>query len=77
MIIFLISLVFIAIIAIEAPGLVKKRKWRDLAAFTVLLLIGMVYSFGEALDLPMPNPTRGIMAIFEPLSRYLEKILMS
>ncbi|MFZ5649786.1 MAG: hypothetical protein ACOY4I_02880 [Bacillota bacterium] len=71
----LLSFIFIAIIAIEAPGLVKKRMWRELAAFSVLLLIGMVYSYGQVLDLPLPNPTDYIMAIFKPVSQYLEKIL--
>ncbi|MCL6610798.1 MAG: hypothetical protein K6T66_04565 [Peptococcaceae bacterium] len=68
-------IIFIAIIAIEAPGLIRKKMWRELAAFGVLLIIGMIYSFGQVLDLPLPNPTEGIMAVFEPVSRYLEKLL--
>lgn len=72
---FLASLIFIAIIAFEAPGLIKKKMWRELAAFGVLMLIGMFYSYGQILDLPLPNPTKGIMAIFKPVSQYLEKLL--
>lgn len=72
---FLLSFIFIAIIVIETPGLVKKRMWRELAAFSVLLVIGMVYSYGQMLDLPLPNPTDYIMAIFKPVSQYFEKIL--
>ncbi|MCL4441270.1 MAG: hypothetical protein M1609_11995 [Firmicutes bacterium] len=73
--IFLLSLVFIAIIAIEAPALVRNKMWRELAAFSVLLLIGMLYSYGQALDIPLPNPTKVIMAVFEPVSRIIEKLL--
>lgn len=72
---FMLSFVFILIIAFEAPGLVRKKMWRELAAFSVLMLIGMVYSYGLVLDLPLPNPTDYIMAIFKPVSQYLEKIL--
>lgn len=75
MMLLLLSFIFIAIIAIETPGLVRKRMWRELAAFSVLLLIGMVYSYGQMLDLPLPNPTDYIMAVFKPVSEYLEKAL--
>ncbi len=73
--IFLLSLIFIGIIAFEAPGLVRKKLWRELAAFLGLLIIGMVYSYGQVLDLPLPNPTDLIVFIFKPVSQYLEKIL--
>ncbi|HPU36322.1 MAG TPA: hypothetical protein PL078_05060 [Bacillota bacterium] len=71
----LLALIFIAIIALEVPGLVRKKMWRELTAFSVLLLIGMVLSFGQALKLPLPNPTRGIEALFGPVAAYLEKLL--
>ncbi len=73
--IFLISLIFIAIIAYEAPGLIRQKMWRELAVFGVLLVIGMIYSYGQVLNLPLPNPTKGIEAVFKPVSKYLEKIL--
>jgi hypothetical protein len=75
MTIFLLAFVFVAIVAYEAPGLVRKKLWRELAAFTVLLVIGMVLSFGQALKLSLPNPARGIDALFGPMTRYLEKLL--
>ncbi|TEB07326.1 hypothetical protein Psch_00873 [Pelotomaculum schinkii] len=71
----LLILAFIAIIAFEAPGLVKKKMWRELAAFSVLLLIGMVLSFGQALKLPVPNPTKGIDAVFKPVTQFIESML--
>ncbi|HBC91767.1 MAG TPA: hypothetical protein DCZ10_02380 [Pelotomaculum sp.] len=71
----LLILVFVAIIAFEAPGLVKKKMWRELAAFSVLLLIGMVLSFGQVLKLPVPNPTKGIDAVFKPVTQFIERML--
>lgn len=71
----LLSLIFMGIITLEAPGLIKKKMWRELAAFGIVLVIGMIYSFGLALDLPLPNPTVGVEAVFKPLSEYLDKIL--
>lgn len=72
---FLLSLIFIAIIAFEVPGLVRQKMWRELATFSVLLIIGMVYSYGQVLNLPLPNPTAGIEAVFKPVSQYIEKLL--
>ncbi len=71
----LVSLVFIAIIALELPKLLKQKKWRDIAVFSALLLIGMIYSYGQILDLPLPNPTDAIDAIFEPISKFVNKAL--
>lgn len=73
--IFLLVLVFLTIIAVDAPGLVKKKMWREFAAFSVLLLLGVVLSFGQVLELPLPNPTRGIEAVFGPITVYLERLL--
>jgi len=63
--VFVLILVFLAIIAFEVPGLIRKKMWRELAAFSVLLTIGMVLSFGQVLGYPMPNPTKGIEYIIE------------
>lgn len=73
--VYLLTLIFLTIIALEVPGLVKKKMWRELAAFSVLLVLGMIYSYGQVLNLPLPNPTRGIEAVFKPLGQYLEKVL--
>ena len=75
MTVIVLSVIFMAIIAFEAPGLIRKKMWRELAAFSVLLLLGMIYSYGQALEIPLPNPTSGIMAIFEPVSLLIEKLL--
>ncbi|ABO48602.1 conserved hypothetical protein [Desulforamulus reducens MI-1] len=70
-----ISLAYIIIIILEVPRLVVQKMWRDLLAFSILLLPAMVYSYGLALDIDMPNPTKLIEVIFEPLAKQLEQLL--
>ncbi|OAT85561.1 hypothetical protein [Desulfotomaculum copahuensis] len=71
--IILLIIVFGLIIAAQAPPLIKKKMWRELAAFSVLMLIGMFYSFGLALNLPLPNPAKAVEAVFAPLTRLIQK----
>lgn len=73
--VFLLSLAFAAIIAIEVPGLVRKKMWKELLVFSVLLAVGMFYSYGLVLDWPLPNPTKGIEYVFKPVSKFMEKLL--
>ncbi|MDD4170269.1 MAG: hypothetical protein PHD36_08490 [Desulfotomaculaceae bacterium] len=73
--IILVSLVFVGIIAIEAPRLIKNRMWREMGAFSVLLVVGLVYSFGLALSWPLPNPVKLLRTVFLPVTRYLELLL--
>ena len=73
--IWLLSLIFIVIIALEVPALIKKKLWRELITYSILLLIGMIYSYGQLLNLPLPNPTKGVEAIFKPVSQLLQELL--
>lgn len=68
-------LVFAVIVAIEAPGMVKNRLWKELAVFCLLLSVGIIYSVGQIYDWPLPNPTRRMEYMFEPVWKMLEKFL--
>ncbi len=70
--IILMILAFMAMILIEVPGLIKKRMWRELAAFCLYLSIGMALSIPQALGIKMPNPTKAIEALFMPISELLK-----
>ncbi len=61
-------IIFLVIIALEAPPLVRGQRWRELAAFAGTLLVAMVMAFAAVLDMPLPNPSKGIEAVFKPLS---------
>ncbi len=68
----LLFLLFIGIILLEVPGLVKKKMWRELVAFSVYLLAGMALSIPQVLGIKLPNPTRVIETVFKPLSELLK-----
>ncbi|MDA8235465.1 MAG: hypothetical protein M0Z31_11840 [Clostridia bacterium] len=63
------------IIWLELPALVKQKQWREVAAFSGLVLIGSYLSISMILRLPTPNPNVLIEAIFGPLSKMLEAAL--
>jgi len=68
----LLILMFTGIILLEVPGLVKKKMWRELAAFSVLLLIGMALIMPQAFGVVLPNPSEAVAALFRPLAELLE-----
>jgi len=67
----LVVLVFLVIIAIEVPGLVKEKMWRELTAFAVLLLFGMTLSIPQVLGMHVPSPNVPIELIFKPFAEWL------
>jgi len=67
----LVVLAFLVIAALEVPGLVKKRMWRELAVFLVLLLFGMALSIPQALGLPVPSPNDPVEIILKPFAGWL------
>lgn len=45
---------FLAVAALEVPGLVRRRYWRELAAFGVLWTAGLALSLWLASDRSLP-----------------------
>jgi len=68
----LLLLLFAGIILFEAPGLIKRRMWRELAAFFVYLAIGLTLSVPQALGIKLPNPTKAIEALLKPVTEFLK-----
>ena len=66
--------IFLVIIAYEVPGLIKNKEWRELAAFSGLMMVAMAMSFAEALNLPFPNPNTGLKMIFTPVTSLIYKM---
>ncbi|TYO97300.1 hypothetical protein [Desulfallas thermosapovorans] len=71
--VFLLMLAFFIITGLEVPGLVRKKMWRELTAFSVLLVFGMALSIPQALGMTIPNPNAYIEIIFKPLVQWLQK----
>lgn len=66
---------FAAIIVLQVPTLIKQQMWKDLSAFSGLLLLAMVLSFAQVLDLPIPNVFDMIAKIFTPVTNYLDNLI--
>lgn len=73
--ILLVSLIFIVVLALELPYLIKNKLWREMAAFSGLLVIGMVYSFGMVLDRDLPDLVDLMEMVFIPVTRFIEQML--
>lgn len=69
----LVLLAFVLIIWIEVPGLVKKKMWRELAAFSVFLAIGMALAIPQVYGIRPFKPNAPIEALFKPLVDLLKK----
>ncbi|MDF9408400.1 MAG: hypothetical protein A4E52_01311 [Pelotomaculum sp. PtaB.Bin013] len=71
--IILVLLAFALIIWLEVPGLVRKKMWRELAAFSVFLVIGMALTIPQVYGIRPFKPNAPIEALFKPLADFLRK----
>ena len=71
----LVSLIFVIVIALELPYLVKNKLWKETAAFSGLLAIGMVYSLGILLEWDLPQLLDLMEMVFSPVSQFIEQML--
>lgn len=69
----LVLLAFALIIWLEVPGLIKKKMWRELAAFSVFLVIGMALTIPQVYGIRPFEPNAPIEALFKPLAELLKK----
>ncbi|HHV06999.1 MAG TPA: hypothetical protein GXX69_02115 [Firmicutes bacterium] len=66
---FLLILIYLAVIAFEIPKLVREKKWRDLVVFSLFMLLAVGLSLPMAMGVEIPNPTRYITRILAPISK--------
>lgn len=69
--VFWIILLSIVIVCLETPGLVKKRLWKELGVFFIILSLGIIYSVGQIYDWSLPNPEKRLEYLVQP---FLEKL---
>lgn len=62
--IILLLITFCSITLFEAPYLIRKKMWRELIAFSILLIIGFTLSLLQIIRVKIPNPTVLIENIF-------------
>mgnify|MGYP001335284802 CR=1 FL=1 len=67
----LLAAVFAVILFLEVPGMVKKRQWRELTVYSVLMAIALVISAMYILDLDVPNPVKNTQYYVQSLVKHL------
>lgn len=70
MVILLILLVLVVVI-LETPELVKKRLWKELVVFSIILSLGMIYSVGQVYSWSLPNPEKRLEYMVKPFLKKL------
>ena len=58
--ILVLILVFTGIAFLEIPGLKRKKQWPELITFSVLLTLGFLLFFLQAVGISVPNPDKGV-----------------
>jgi ABC-type Mn2+/Zn2+ transport system permease subunit len=53
-------LIYAFIIIINVPGLIKRKEWRELTAFSILYVIAFALGLMYVLDIPIPSPMKGL-----------------
>ena len=65
--IILLIMTFVIIALLEIPELVKKEYWRELVAFSILLVLSFVLSLLLVIGVELPSPSKGIEYIVKDL----------
>jgi len=63
--------VFAALIMLEVPGLVKKKLWRELTAYSALMLIAIVISVLYLKQVEVPNPVKNTQYYVQNMFEFL------
>jgi len=58
-----VLMVFIALF--QVPIIIKKRRWRELAAFAVIWSLAFAYALLMAARAPLPNPTEVLGSVLD------------
>lgn len=64
-----------AVCTIEIPKMLKKKLYRELWTFSVLLAIGTTLTIMKSLDLKIPNPNDLVMWVYSPFEGIFKSLL--
>lgn len=53
-------LIYALIIIINVPGLIKRKEWKELTAFSILYVIAFTLGLMYVLDIPVPSAMKGL-----------------
>lgn len=65
--IILLAMVFLIILIIEAPKLIRNKFWKELIVFLSLLLLAFALTVLHILDVKIPNPLNGIKYLIDDI----------
>lgn len=65
--VFLLIVIFVVIVLLEVPNLIKNKYWRELKVFSALLLAAFILSLFYIIDLTIPNPTKWVEYIIKDI----------
>lgn len=69
-----LSVIILAIMALDVPPLIKSKKWRELGVFSLLLLIGAGLSISMIMDITFLNPVKILESVFSPVGKWIAQI---
>ncbi|MBE6828577.1 MAG: hypothetical protein E7519_00045 [Ruminococcaceae bacterium] len=61
----LVIIVFIGIALLDLPDMIKNKRWRDLAIYSVIFLLVFVLGTLMAFDVKVPSPIKAIQAFYQ------------
>jgi len=73
MLVFMIIALGVSIL--EYRKLIKKKRFREVAVSSMLLVIGLALAFITLLRMTVPSPLEIIIVMFKPISQYMHAIL--
>lgn len=75
MTIIIIIVLTVFMISWDVPKMVSEKQWRELAVYSMVLLVSVGSGLALALGFNMPNTTKFIQFIFHPVAAFVDKIL--
>lgn len=58
----------------EIPPLVKKKYWREIIVYTLLLSVGLTLAILLMLNITIPTPVDFLMNLYRPITSFFERI---
>ena len=59
----------------EIPPLVKKKWWREIIVYLILLSVGMTLAILISKNVTIPTPIDLLTKLYSPVTNFFEKIL--
>lgn len=69
-------LFFAVLITVQVRDMIKKELWRELIAYSVLMIVAMILSFGIVFDVKLLNPVAAVEKMFNPIIQYLDEMMI-